>query len=159
METVHPVSGAHHADHERGGGFRTFNFLVGAGLQLLDAGAVRKVRGGAAPVPASAGGWDTPVITCSALHDTGVAETWQLVLEHDALKRGNGWFDRRRSAQALEWMKDALLDGAERTRAASRRALRPRLPGLAQWTAHETGHLDLLSRREVYGHLRAWLAD
>ena len=39
----HPVSGAHHADAARGGGFCTFNFLVGAGRQLLETGAVRRV--------------------------------------------------------------------------------------------------------------------
>jgi acetoin utilization deacetylase AcuC-like enzyme len=39
----HPVSGAHHADQARGGGFCTFNFLVGAGRHLLDVGALAKV--------------------------------------------------------------------------------------------------------------------
>ena len=39
----HPVSGAHHAGRERGGGFCTFNFLVGAGRQLLDAGLAARV--------------------------------------------------------------------------------------------------------------------
>lgn len=36
---IHPVSGAHHAEYKRGGGFCTFNFLVGAakvtGLRTL----------------------------------------------------------------------------------------------------------------------------
>jgi acetoin utilization deacetylase AcuC-like enzyme len=39
----HPVSGAHHARWNRGGGFCTFNFLVGAGRALLDAGDVSRV--------------------------------------------------------------------------------------------------------------------
>jgi acetoin utilization deacetylase AcuC-like enzyme len=39
----HPVSGAHHADQAGGGGFCTFNFLVGAGRLLLDAGELAKV--------------------------------------------------------------------------------------------------------------------
>jgi len=39
----HPVSGAHHAHRNRGGGFCTFNFLVGGGRTLLDAGDVRRV--------------------------------------------------------------------------------------------------------------------
>jgi acetoin utilization deacetylase AcuC-like enzyme len=39
----HPVSGAHHADRTSGAGFCTFNFLVGAGRQLLEAGFVDKV--------------------------------------------------------------------------------------------------------------------
>jgi acetoin utilization deacetylase AcuC-like enzyme len=39
----HPVSGAHHARRERGAGFCTFNFLVGAGLSMLDGRAATRV--------------------------------------------------------------------------------------------------------------------
>jgi acetoin utilization deacetylase AcuC-like enzyme len=39
----HPVSGAHHAQREHGGGFCTFNFLAGASRRLLDEGVVRRV--------------------------------------------------------------------------------------------------------------------
>jgi len=39
----HPVSGAHHARRERGGGFCTFNFLAGACRRLLDEAVVRRV--------------------------------------------------------------------------------------------------------------------
>ena len=35
---MHPVSGAHHADYDSGGGFCTFNFLVGAARHLLESG-------------------------------------------------------------------------------------------------------------------------
>ena len=34
----HPASGAHHADRDRGGGFCTFNFLVGAANAMLGEG-------------------------------------------------------------------------------------------------------------------------
>ncbi len=39
----HPVSGAHHARRGGGGGFCTFNFLVGAGFDLLDHHGVCRV--------------------------------------------------------------------------------------------------------------------
>ena len=39
----HPVSGAHHARRPRGAGFCTFNFLVGAGLAMLDRHDVGRV--------------------------------------------------------------------------------------------------------------------
>ena len=39
----HPVSGAHHARRQRGAGFCTFNFLVGAGRALLREGSIRRV--------------------------------------------------------------------------------------------------------------------
>ncbi len=63
--------------------------------------------------PAAADGWDPHVITCSAVGHVGVREIWQTVLEHRALMERNGWFERRRKEQALEWMKDALLYGLE----------------------------------------------
>jgi acetoin utilization deacetylase AcuC-like enzyme len=39
----HPVSGAHHARRDHGGGFCTFNFLAGASRRLLDQGVVHRV--------------------------------------------------------------------------------------------------------------------
>lgn len=39
----HPASGAHHAREKTGSGFCTFNYLVGAGRQLADEGAIERV--------------------------------------------------------------------------------------------------------------------
>jgi LAO/AO transport system kinase len=64
--------------------------------------------------PAAADGWNARVVTCSALEGEGIAEIWQLVCGHREAMRASGWFERRRSEQALEWMKDALLDGLDR---------------------------------------------
>jgi len=63
--------------------------------------------------PAAADGWNPRVVTCSALTREGVPEIWEAVLEHRALMESNGWFDRHRSEQALEWMREALLFGLE----------------------------------------------
>mgnify|MGYP003586194707 CR=1 FL=1 len=63
--------------------------------------------------PAAADGWNPQVVTCSALAGDGVREIWDVVMEHRALMESNGWFDRRRSDQALEWMREALLFGLE----------------------------------------------
>ncbi len=64
--------------------------------------------------PAAADGWSARVVTCSALQDEGVSAIWDIVCEQRAAMQASGWFERRRSDQALEWMKDALLDGLER---------------------------------------------
>ena len=40
--------------------------------------------------PASADGWTPQVLTCSALHGQGIAEIWQMVLEHRAQLERNG---------------------------------------------------------------------
>jgi LAO/AO transport system kinase len=63
--------------------------------------------------PAAADGWTPRVVTCSALEREGVAEIWNLVLEHRALVESNGWFARLREEQALEWMREAILLGLE----------------------------------------------
>jgi LAO/AO transport system kinase len=63
--------------------------------------------------PASADGWNPRVVTCSALTREGVPEIWSAVLEHRALLTANGSLGRLREAQALEWMRDALLLGLE----------------------------------------------
>lgn len=63
--------------------------------------------------PAAADGWNPRVVTCSALTGSGVREIWEVVMEHRALMESNGWFERRRSDQALEWMREALLFGLE----------------------------------------------
>jgi LAO/AO transport system kinase len=63
--------------------------------------------------PMAADGWNPRVVTCSAFTREGVPEVWQIVLEHEALMRQNGWMARHRQDQALEWMKDALLYGLE----------------------------------------------
>jgi len=63
--------------------------------------------------PASADGWTPRVVTCSALNREGVAEIWDLVLEHRALIESNGSFARLREEQAIEWMREAILLGLE----------------------------------------------
>lgn len=62
---------------------------------------------------AAADGWVPRVVTCSALDRDTIAKVWQIVLQHRTQLEASGWFERRRHEQALEWMKDALLDGIE----------------------------------------------
>jgi LAO/AO transport system kinase len=63
--------------------------------------------------PASADGWAQPVLTCSSLTAEGIAEVWQMVLDHRALMEANGFLAQRRSRQALEWMNELLMLGLE----------------------------------------------
>jgi LAO/AO transport system kinase len=79
--------------------------------------------------PASADGWMPRVLTCSALHGQGIAEIWQMVLEHRRQMEFHGHIARRRSRQALEWMNELIAGGLEE---AFRRdhAVAARLPSL-----------------------------
>lgn len=61
--------------------------------------------------PASADGWKPRVLTCSALHNRRIADVWQMVLDHHDLLSRNGFLERRRRHQALEWMHELVMLG------------------------------------------------
>jgi LAO/AO transport system kinase len=63
--------------------------------------------------PAPADGWLPPVVTCSALDGSGIAEIWEIVLRHREHMQAAGHLARRRSRQALEWMKELIALGLE----------------------------------------------
>lgn len=63
--------------------------------------------------PASADGWTPRVLTCSSINGEGVAEVWEMVEEHRALLKANGWFKERRRNQALDWMRELIRLGLE----------------------------------------------
>jgi LAO/AO transport system kinase len=62
--------------------------------------------------------WAPRVLLCSALTGTGVPEVWQTIEEHQAIVVANGERDRRRAAQARDWMwsevTDTMLDRLRR---------------------------------------------
>jgi LAO/AO transport system kinase len=63
--------------------------------------------------PASADGWTPRVLTCSAACKEGIAEVWQIVLEHRELLEGNGFLAQLRNDQALQWMNELTMLGLE----------------------------------------------
>jgi len=81
--------------------------------------------------PASADGWTPRVLTCSALQGEGVAESWDMVLDHRRQMEASGHLAARRSGQALEWMRELVgiaLEDSFRGHA----AVAARLPGLEE---------------------------
>lgn len=68
------------------------------------AGALRLVRGH--------GEWAPPVVTCSALHDTGVDDLWQRVLAHREHLGADG-LTRKRAEQQLEFTWALVRDELE----------------------------------------------
>jgi LAO/AO transport system kinase len=58
--------------------------------------------------------WRPPVLTMSALENTGLAELWQSIVEHRRVLTAAGEFEARRRTQQVEWMwsmvRDAVLD-------------------------------------------------
>ena len=55
--------------------------------------------------------WTTPVVTCSALKNTGIQEMWKIIEEFKINTLESGEFSKRRSQQLSEWF-DALLNEA-----------------------------------------------
>ena len=81
--------------------------------------------------PASPDGWSPHVLTCSSLSGEGIAEIWQVILEHREHIEQSGHLAARRSRQALEWMKELVALGLESS-FRSNRAIARRLPELQE---------------------------
>ncbi len=48
--------------------------------------------------------WKVPVVKCSALHNTGLRELWELVEGHRAQSQASGDFEQLRKQQRLRWL-------------------------------------------------------
>jgi LAO/AO transport system kinase len=97
--------------------------------------------------PASADGWAQPVLTCSAITGEGIAEVWQMVLDHRQLMETNGFLAKRRSRQALEWMNELLMLGLEESFRTDQ-AVASRLP-LLQEEVHKGTITPFAASREL----------
>ncbi len=97
-------------------------------IEMLDGMAINKADGDNKPkaerarieyagalhlFPASADGWTPRVLTCSSVGGEGIAEVWQMVLEHRELLEGNGWLAKLRNRQSLQWMNELTMLGLE----------------------------------------------
>lgn len=54
--------------------------------------------------------WEAPVLTCSAIERTGLAELWDEIERHRALMTETGERDERRREQKLTWMRTMLQE-------------------------------------------------
>lgn len=79
--------------------------------------------------PPSGDGWIPQVLCCSALNKTGIADIWQMILDHEAQLKASGRIAERRTSGDLQWMDDLISMGlAEMFE--SRAAVAERLPAL-----------------------------
>jgi LAO/AO transport system kinase len=58
--------------------------------------------------------WTPPVLTCSAVANTGIDAIWSQVLKHRARLGPTGWFEQRRRAQLVQWMWDLVNEHVQR---------------------------------------------
>jgi LAO/AO transport system kinase len=54
--------------------------------------------------PMHEGNWQTPVITCSALENKGLAEIWNSIENYQKTTQANGFWYHKRQNQHLQWM-------------------------------------------------------
>jgi len=75
----------------------------------------------------SASSWSPPVLTCSALEQTGIREIWQVVRKHHEQFSRSGELELKRRRQALDWMWSLVEEGL-RQRFSENREIKKRLP-------------------------------
>jgi LAO/AO transport system kinase len=102
--------------------------------------------------PPSGDGWTPQVVTCSAINNTGIAEIWQMVLDHEAQLGASGRIAERRTRGDLQWMDDLISMGlAEMFH--TQPAVAQQLPAL-QREVREGRITPLAASRELLGLFR-----
>ncbi|OKL39237.1 methylmalonyl Co-A mutase-associated GTPase MeaB [Pontibacter flavimaris] len=81
--------------------------------------------------PLGASGWSPKVSTCSALENTGLDTIWQTISDYLKLTKGNGFFEKKRHDQNLQWMYEAIRQGLEDSFFAQEQ-VKQQLPDIAQ---------------------------
>ena len=66
-------------------------------------GALRLLRG-------TDDDWQTPVVTCSALHDVNLDRVWKHVTRHRDWLEAHGGLERKRREQAVQWTRAMVRD-------------------------------------------------
>jgi LAO/AO transport system kinase len=141
-------------------------------IEMLDGMAINKADGDNKPkaerarieyagalhlFPASADGWTPRVLTCSSIAKEGIAEVWQMVLDHRELLEGNGFLAKLRNRQALHWMNELTMLGLEELFRRNR-AVAERLPLLRE-EVHRGRMTPFAAARELLGLFRLQPTD
>jgi LAO/AO transport system kinase len=61
-------------------------------------------------LPGADGGWQTPVVTCSALTADGLANVWREVQRHRAWLQESGRLQQKRRRQLVHWTRALVRD-------------------------------------------------
>jgi len=60
--------------------------------------------------PAKDSKWEPKVLTCSAVHKSGISEIWETIKSYSKLTIENGYFQKKRNEQSIFWMHGAIQD-------------------------------------------------
>ncbi len=81
--------------------------------------------------PLAASGWSPKVSVCSALAQTGLDIIWQTISEYVTLTQQNGYFEKKRRDQNLQWMYESIRQGLE-DNFYSHQEVKDQLPSVAE---------------------------
>lgn len=81
--------------------------------------------------PLGASGWSPRVSTCSALQSTGLDTIWHTIADYLQLTHSNGYFNKKRHDQNLQWMYEAIRQGLEDNFYVHEQ-VKQQLPGIAE---------------------------
>jgi len=84
--------------------------------------------------PPSASGQVPPVLLTSAVNGNGLPEVWQAIDQYAAATQHNGYFERRRRQQQLQWLRQSIAQALE-ARFYADAHVRAQLPALEQAVA------------------------
>ena len=62
-------------------------------------GAQAQYRAALKLFPKNESKWDVPVEVCSALEGYAIDKVWKMILQYEALTKGNGYFEKNRTEQ------------------------------------------------------------
>jgi LAO/AO transport system kinase len=79
--------------------------------------------------PAPPSGWKPEVMISSSLQNSGIKELWMKIMEYTEFTKMNGYFEKRRKAQAVIRMDDAIIEYLKNTFLSNEKVkiMRPRL--------------------------------
>ena len=80
------------------------------GLKALAARSVADYRNALRLLHPRSANWKVQVLTCSARDGVGIAEVWELGLQHHSVHVASGELNTRRAAQARDWMWSDVSD-------------------------------------------------
>lgn len=61
--------------------------------------------------PPALSGWSPRVTTCSSLHQTGISEVWEILIEYRQFVSKKGFLSSRRSEQSRFWLYETIREG------------------------------------------------
>ncbi|SHM21152.1 methylmalonyl Co-A mutase-associated GTPase MeaB [Cryptosporangium aurantiacum] len=72
--------------------------------------AARELAGALRLLHGDRGGWDVPVLTCSASEGTGLEEIWEQIVRHQDTRTASGALEARRREQQVRWVWTMVQD-------------------------------------------------